>query len=224
MHACRVDDASSEYVESGPPVQVRLTSGLWRSQIDDESSILSPVLSIRVRDRMTALIKRRPSIRALSQHECFALLERNRVGRLAFALRGQVDIQPLHYAYGGGWIYGRTSEGAKLTTLAHHQWVAFEVDEVHDAFDWVSVVIHGSFHRLDADSPVYDAAAEAHAVGLLRSIVPETYMLEDPVPFRTVVFRIALGEMTGRAATTEDRRLTTEAEREPQSPTGSTHG
>jgi nitroimidazol reductase NimA-like FMN-containing flavoprotein (pyridoxamine 5'-phosphate oxidase superfamily) len=145
---------------------------------------------------------RRPIIRALSQHACLALLARNHVGRLAFALHDRVDIQPLHYVYEAGWIYGRTSEGAKLTALAHHQWVAFEVDEVHGAFEWTSVVVQGSFHRIDAGSPVPDAAAEAHAVRLLRTIVPETFTLEDPVPFRTVVFRVALGETTGRTATT----------------------
>jgi len=151
---------------------------------------------------VSAPIHRRPSIRPLSQHECFALLARNHVGRLAFAFHDRVDIQPLNYVYEAGWIYGRTSEGAKLVTLAHHQWVAFEVDEVDGAFDWRSVVVQGSFHRLDPDSPVPDAAAEAHGVQLLKIVVPETFTPGDPAPFRTVVFRIALGETTGRAATT----------------------
>lgn len=148
------------------------------------------------------MIERRTSIQALSQHECLALLARNHVGRLAFVLHDRVDIQPLHYVYEAGWIYGRTSQGAKLTTLAHHQWVAFEVDEVHSAFDWRSVVVHGSFHRLDADSRVPDVAAEAYAVRLLRTVVSETFTPEDPAPFRTVVFRVALGDTTGCAATT----------------------
>ena len=30
--------------------------------------------------------------------------------------------------------------------------------------------------------------------------VPETLTAEDPVPFRTVLFRVAVGEMTGRTA------------------------
>jgi hypothetical protein len=50
--------------------------------------------------------------------------------------------------YEGGWIYGRTSAGAKLTTLAHRRWLAFEVDEVRGVFDGASVVVQGSFHRV----------------------------------------------------------------------------
>jgi nitroimidazol reductase NimA-like FMN-containing flavoprotein (pyridoxamine 5'-phosphate oxidase superfamily) len=140
------------------------------------------------------------SIRALTQHECIELLSRHHVGRLAFAFHDRVDIQPLHYLYEAGWIYGRTSEGAKLVTLAHNQWVAFEVDEVRDVFDWASVVVRGSFHRLDRGVDPHEQAAVAHATTLLRAIVPETLTPEDPVPFRTILFRIAIGEMTGRTA------------------------
>jgi uncharacterized protein len=148
----------------------------------------------------TSVAPRSPHIRSLSQHECIELLSRNQVGRLGFAFRDQIQIQPLHYVYEAGWIYGRTSEGAKLTALAHHQWIAFEVDEVRDRFDWASVLVHGSFHRLDRDTAILDTAARAHAIRLLRAVVPDTFTALDPVPHRTVVFRIAVGETTGRVA------------------------
>jgi nitroimidazol reductase NimA-like FMN-containing flavoprotein (pyridoxamine 5'-phosphate oxidase superfamily) len=140
------------------------------------------------------------SIRALSQRECAALLARNHVGRLAFAFHDRVDIQPLHYVYEAGWLYGRTSEGAKLATLAHNQWVAFEVDEVRGLLDWASVVVHGSFHRLDPDATGREQLAAGHAAALLRALLPGTLTTDDPVPFRTVLFRIAVGDMTGRLA------------------------
>jgi hypothetical protein len=140
------------------------------------------------------------SIRALSQGECIALLARHHVGRLAFTFHDRVDIQPLHYVYEAGWIYGRTSEGAKLATLAHNPWVAFEVDEVRGVVDWSSVVVHGSFHRLDDDHGVRAQPTGIHAAAVLRSFLPETLTTEDPVPDRTVLFRIAVGEMTGRTA------------------------
>lgn len=143
-----------------------------------------------------------PVIRALTQHECIALLARNVVGRLAFVLDGRVDVQPLHYLFEAGWIYGRTSEGRKLAALAEEPWVAFEVDEVHGAVDWASVVVRGTFHRLDADDA--SAGAAAHAVTLLRGVVPGTLADGDPAPFRTVLFRISVGDMTGRRATPGD--------------------
>ena len=85
------------------------------------------------------------TFREMSRDEIEAMLLRNRVGRLAFSLHDRVDVQPIHYIYERGWLYGRTSEGDKITALKHNQWVAFELDEVTDLFDWRSIVIHGSF-------------------------------------------------------------------------------
>ena len=147
---------------------------------------------------------KRPRIRALTAAECEQTLARNIVGRIAFTLHDRVDIEPIHYVYEAGWVYGRTSEGAKLATLAHNQWMAFEVDEVRDVFDWESVVLHGSFHRIDPGGPPSQQGAAAHAVELLRRIVPETFEADDPVEFRTVLFRISVGTITGRRATPGD--------------------
>ena len=56
--------------------------------------------------------RRAPSFRDLSPDEAVAVLARNDFGRLAFTLRNRVDVQPLHYVYDDGWLYGRTREGA----------------------------------------------------------------------------------------------------------------
>lgn len=141
-----------------------------------------------------------PAFRSLSRTQCDVLLARNHLGRLAFAFHDRVDIQPIHYVYEAGWLFGRTSEGAKLATLDHNRWLAFEVDEVRGVFDWESVVVQGTFHRIDPDGPAPERAATARAVHLLRAIVPETFDADDPVAFRTVLFRISIGEMTGRRA------------------------
>lgn len=143
-----------------------------------------------------------PMIHVLSHDECVALLCRHDVGRLAFTFHDRVDIQPIHYIYEGGYLYGRTSEGAKIETLAHNRWVAFEVDEVRGTFDWVSVVVRGAFYRLDLDSAVFDERrTAAHAAALLHNVVSNTLEVGDPVPFRTVLFRIHADEVSGRRAT-----------------------
>lgn len=141
-----------------------------------------------------------PVFRDLSQDECIALLERNSVGHLAFSFHDRIDIQPLHYAYEAGWVYGRTSVGAKLETLAHHQWVAFEVDELRGVFDWASVVVKGSFQVVDAKGNRREKATNARALERLRELVPDALEPGDPVPFRSVMFRINAAEMTGRSA------------------------
>ena len=146
-------------------------------------------------------IERFPEIRSLSRPECEAVLARHRVGRMAFTFHDRVDIQPLHYVYADGWINVRTSDGYKLTRLAHHPWVAFEVDEVRGPLDWISVVAHGTVYRVDDGAPHPNPGAQAEAVEALRTGVPEMFTGDDPVPHRDVVLRIAVKELSGRVAT-----------------------
>ncbi len=139
-----------------------------------------------------------PVFSALSPADARSLLARHHVGRIAYALHGRVDIEPVHYAYDGDWLFGRTSMGTKLATLVHHPWCAFEVDEVHAVFDWASVVVKGSFRLLDPES----AGNYRRALELLSTIVPDTFSPDDPAPHRTILFGIYAQEITGRTATT----------------------
>ncbi len=142
-----------------------------------------------------------PRFDDLTREECLALLSRQHVGRLAFSFKDRVDIQPIHYVHHEGFLYGRTSEGAKLTTIAHNRWVALEADEVQGVFDWRSVVVRGAFYRLDLDAESPEASQLAqHAVALLGAVIPATLRPGDPVEFRRVLFRIAVDEISGRAA------------------------
>lgn len=148
-----------------------------------------------------------PSFRALDKAESHAILARNHVGRIAYSFHDRVDIEPIHYVYDGGWIYGRTSPGTKLATLSHHRWVAFEVDEVEGPFDWRSVVVHGTVYWLTSDASQADVET---GLSLLRSFLPETLTEVDPTPFRTVLFRLSVSEITGRCAHTVRSSLTPE--------------
>lgn len=141
-----------------------------------------------------------PIFRQLSRDESERLLGRNHVGRVAFSFRDRVDIQPIHYVFHDGWIYGRTSQGTKLTTIAHHPWIAFEVDEVHGMFEWKSVVVKGAFYLLSGEESAATDLTFAHGVELLRELIPETFEANDPAAFRRSVFRIHLDEVTGREA------------------------
>ena len=151
-------------------------------------------------------------IRELSRSESELILARNTIGRLAFSFKDHVDIEPINYVYKNGWIYGRTSTGTKTDSIAHHMWVAFEVDEVVATFDWRSVVVKGPFYMMDSqpvpqpepnDTSAQEDPEFAQGVALLRSIVPSTLRSSDPTPFRHVVFRIHLDQVTGREAVPE---------------------
>lgn len=143
----------------------------------------------------------RPRIRELDREACERILDRNHVGRLAYARHNRVDIEPLNYVYHDGWIYGRTSHGAKLDATGYEWWpVAFEVDEVEEVFRWRSVVIHGGFYVLDENGPDWETAEWRRGLELLRGLVPGTLAEDDPTPHRQVLFRIAVQEISGREA------------------------
>ena len=146
------------------------------------------------------------SIRDLDFAEIEAMLQSHRYGRLAFTFRDRVDIEPIHYAYEGGWLYGRTSPGTKLTVLAHHPWIAFKIDEVQGIHDWKSVVVKGTVYFVDADGNETDQEAYGRTLAVLRRFLPEVLTERDPFPERTVLFRVHIDEMHGRASSTGGRR------------------
>jgi len=149
--------------------------------------------------------KRAPSFRDLTQAQCRAMLARHNVGRLAYTFHDRVDVEPIGYVYVGGGLLFRTAPGSKLHTLAHHPWVALEIDEVEGVFDWRSVVAHGTVYILHDTGSDIEVSAYRAAVRSLRRLVPGTLGEGDPVPFRTVVAKLHIDRMTGRAARSKGR-------------------
>ena len=143
----------------------------------------------------------RPTFREMDESECLELIARNHVGRVAYARGNHIDLEPIHYVYSDGWLYGRTSAGKKIEMTGYSWWpVAFEVDEVEDLFRWRSVVVHGGFYTIPPDGSGHEVEEWTKGVGLLRTLVPQTFTEDDPVPWRTIVFRIAVQEVRGKEA------------------------
>jgi uncharacterized protein len=140
------------------------------------------------------------TFRELSPDEAHALLRAHDVGRIAYTWHGQVDIEPVHYVYDEGAIYVRTSVGAKLLTLRHSPWVAFEVDEVHGRHAWRSVVAHGTVYELRPEGTPADRRAYERALALLRAQDPDALTPADPAPWRTVLVQLSVDHLRGRAA------------------------
>ena len=142
-----------------------------------------------------------PTFHTLSRHECERLLEAHSVGRLAYSFRDKVDIEPIHYVFSDGRIFGRTQFGTKVNVLAHHPWVAFEVDEIRALFSWRSVVVHGRVVFPDPDGASTEREEYEKGVEVLRQLVPTAFTKGDPTPARELVFVLHPHEITGRAAT-----------------------
>lgn len=142
------------------------------------------------------------AFRDLIRVESEELLSRNHVGRLAFAFHSRVDIEPIHYVYdiSEGAIFARTTPGTKLTVLEHHPWVAFEVDEVRGPFDWQSVVVKGTVYHVEEDGSRRSREELEHVKQVIRQVMPLAFTPDDPVPERSVLLRIHIHEILGRAA------------------------
>lgn len=156
---------------------------------------------------------RTPTFVTLTTAECEKLLRRNHVGRLAFLREDRVDIEPIHYVFVEGWIFGRTGEGTKLVSVTQRPWVAFEVDEVRSLFDWRSVVVHGTIYFFPGEGAPIDREEYERALDLLRTLVPDTLKESDPTPSRTVVFGIHIDSLSGRAAESRGVRKSAAATR-----------
>ena len=145
----------------------------------------------------------RPSFSKLSEPKARALLLRNHVGRLCFIRDGQPDVTPVHYVSDGKWIFIRSAPGAKMEAFAHHPYVAFEVDETSDTFDWRSVVARGTIYVLPGNGTRTEKKELDRAIRALRSFAPESFTEYDPTPARRIVYGVHVDELTGRVAKRE---------------------
>jgi uncharacterized protein len=139
----------------------------------------------------------RPSFRSLSPAECRIVLGRNSFGRLGHTLYDHVGIEPMQYIYRDNAIWGRTAPGMKTRVVERNPRVAFQVDEVEGVFRWRSVVVRGEFEMLSAVGPEHRLRDWHRALGIIREAMPETFTDQDPVPFRTILFRIAIATTSG---------------------------
>jgi hypothetical protein len=92
-------------------------------------------------------------------------------------------------------MLGRTSAGAKLITLTHNSWCAFEVDGVRGMFDWASVDVNDRFSAQPSERTVWDHAA---ALAANRRLRPSTLMPNDPSSHRNARFRVHAAGISGR--------------------------
>jgi uncharacterized protein len=85
--------------------------------------------------------------------ECLRLLSQVPVGRVGFAVDGEITVLPVNHAVDGESVVFRSAAGSKLTAAAGQDAVVFEADD-YDALSqtgW-SVVVNGRAE------PVYDEA------------------------------------------------------------------
>jgi nitroimidazol reductase NimA-like FMN-containing flavoprotein (pyridoxamine 5'-phosphate oxidase superfamily) len=92
----------------------------------------------------------------LDQETCWRLLGEAKMGRLALAVGGEVDVFPVNFVVSDEALYFRTAPGDKLLELAVNPRVAFEIDGFDDATAF-SVVVKGVAERLEKQAEIDEA-------------------------------------------------------------------
>lgn len=98
------------------------------------------------------------AVSSMNEEQCWNVLSRGELGRLAVVVGEEPDIFPVNYVVDGPHVLFRTAPGSKLADLTVNPRVAFEVDE-HDEGYAASVVIKGMATRLELQSEIDDADA-----------------------------------------------------------------
>jgi hypothetical protein len=97
-------------------------------------------------------------ITVLDSDECWALLGRTEVGRLAVSIANHPDVFPINYVVDHETVVFRTAEGTKLAAAVLGTAVAFEIDgydaETREAW---SVVIKGWAVEIEQMYDLFDA-------------------------------------------------------------------
>jgi nitroimidazol reductase NimA-like FMN-containing flavoprotein (pyridoxamine 5'-phosphate oxidase superfamily) len=147
----------------------------------------------------------------LTTNEVERLIHDQFIGRVGCHADNTTYVVPISYAYDGDYIYGHTLEGMKVNMMRKNPKICFEVDSTSNLSNWQSVIAWGEFEELGAGLERNEALRklEERKLPILRS---ETMQLSSQWPFPSdvseiggIVFRIKLGEKTGRFERNEDR-------------------
>ena len=123
------------------------------------------------------------------------------IGRIGCISDGRPYVVPVCYVYDGDSIYGHTVEGMKWAAMRANPDVCFEVEHVDDLTHWRSVVAWGRFEQLAGDAAVRGMRLLIDRLAPLLGIDRGDAPPEHTGQLHATVYRILLGEKTGRFET-----------------------
>jgi nitroimidazol reductase NimA-like FMN-containing flavoprotein (pyridoxamine 5'-phosphate oxidase superfamily) len=88
----------------------------------------------------------------MTAKECREILVRTSFGRLGCARDNQPYVIPIYFAYEPDHLYGFSTVGQKIEWMRANPKVCVEVDEVTNHFQWMSVIVSGTYQELP-DTP-----------------------------------------------------------------------
>jgi nitroimidazol reductase NimA-like FMN-containing flavoprotein (pyridoxamine 5'-phosphate oxidase superfamily) len=133
------------------------------------------------------------AILELTRAEIDELLHEQVVGRVGCHVDGLTYVVPLIYAYDGSALYVASIGGLKIEMMRANPRVCFEVDE-YSPQGWRSAIVQGDYEELEGED--VSSALDRLQRRFGRSAGESNRRL---VSDTTVVFRIVVREVTGRA-------------------------
>ena len=87
-------------------------------------------------------------VREMREADCYDVIDRQFVGRLASCAKDQPYVVPVHYVLSEGLIYSFSMPGRKIDNMRENPKICLQVEEMQDPRHWKSVLIEGRFHEL----------------------------------------------------------------------------
>ena len=138
----------------------------------------------------------------LSAGECWEVLSRSHIGRLACARADQPYIVPISFSYDvlANCIFSFSAVGKKVDWMRENAKVCLEVEEISDRFNWTTVVVYGRYEEIRDAPDQRDVRARALALFEERSRwwLPGAAKLGTQEHPAVVVYRIRVDSVTGR--------------------------
>lgn len=150
-------------------------------------------------------------IHEMSDAECRQVLQSEKVGRLACSRNNQPYVVPIYFAFDGDYIYGFTTVGQKVEWMRSNESVCFEMDQIENDREWVSVVVFGRYEELP-DTPECECARiqayralQTHAMWWEPAYMSQKHR-DQPHSLTPVFYRIHIEKITGHRATSENEQ------------------
>lgn len=118
-------------------------------------------------------------VSVMDEQECWELLRKTPIGRVAMTIGDEVEIFPVNYEIREGSLYIRTAAGTKLFGVRLGRPVAFEIDDWDDKEGW-SVIAKCTAHQLDHAYEI----EEAEQLGLTRWVPDSPDVLVRLTPMK----------------------------------------
>jgi hypothetical protein len=150
-------------------------------------------------------------IHEMSASECRQALADAHVGHLACAHDNQPYILPMNFAVDGHYLYlyGFTTLGQKVDWMRSNPRVCFEIDNIVNHNQWMSVIVFGRYEELP-DKPEFEKARDRAYAHLQKRVMwwePAFISKEhrdQPNSLVPIFFRINIEKMTGHRANSDD--------------------